>query len=80
MGFLGKISRNPCELLAIIKTAILFNPYAVVNVQNAECLNHRRGLIVTAGLVQQLFWDAQQTFVCCWCYYITYDCMCQYLF
>ena len=33
MGFLGKTSRNPCELLAIIKNRYSFNPYAVFKVQ-----------------------------------------------
>nr|DAX89462.1 MAG TPA: hypothetical protein [Caudoviricetes sp.] len=66
--------------LAICKNCYSINHHSLFKVRNAECLNHQRGLIVTAGLVRQLFWDTQQTFVCCWCYYITYVCMCQHLF
>lgn len=66
--------------LAICKNCYSINHHSLFKVRNAECLNHQRGLIVTAGLVRQLFLDTQQTFVCCWCYYITYDCMCQHLF
>lgn len=66
--------------LAIRKNCYSINHHSLFKVRNAECLNHRLWLIVTAGLVRQLFWDTQQTFVCCWCYYITYVCMCQYLF
>lgn len=66
--------------LAICKNCYSINHHSLFKVRNAECLNHRFGLIVTAGLVRQLFWDTQQTFVCCWCYYITYDCMCQHFF
>lgn len=66
--------------LAICKNCYSINHHSLFKVRNAECLNHRLWLIVTAGLVRQLFWDTQQTFVCCWCYYITYICMCQHLF
>lgn len=66
--------------LAIRKNCYSINHHSLFKVRNAECLNHRLWLIVTAGLVRQLFWDTQQTFVCCWCYYITYVCMCQHLF
>lgn len=66
--------------LAICKNCYLVNHHSLFNVQNALCQNHGLRLIVTAGLVRQLFWDTQQTFVCCWCYYITYVCMCQHLF
>ena len=51
--------------LAIRENCYSVQLISLFKVQNAECLNHRRGLIVTAGLVRQLFWDIQQTFVCC---------------
>lgn len=53
--------------LAICKNCYSINHHSLFKVRNAECLNHQRGLIVTAGLVRQLFWDTQQTFVCYVC-------------
>nr|DAT23504.1 MAG TPA: hypothetical protein [Caudoviricetes sp.] len=46
--------------LAICKNCYSINHHSLFKVRNAECLNHQRGLIVTAGLVRQLFLDTQQ--------------------
>ena len=66
--------------LAICKNCYLVNHHSLFNVQNALCQNHGLRLIVTAGLVRQLFWDCITSFFL-WCMYcITSLNLCQYLF